>query len=144
MYKRFLKCMAAMLILTCFLCSCEENKKITFAYNLENRFYACGETVKIRVVAENVGRKIRVTGSIHNHFGVACLVNGPYEITCQQLTVSPDDTRTTFYPGQSVEINYCFSIPEDAPEGEYDLVVSLLGVSATLKDVIVVDYSASS
>lgn len=112
----------------------------------ENVFIYAGGTVEITVGMTNVSDKTIVyQGSSSAFVPDAVLKMGDAVIEHEIYPHTEDEVELSLAPGESREVTYRFVIPNDAPTGTYDLVVSFKGHSLQFKgafEVLVLTHTA--
>lgn len=98
-----------------------------------------GSTIQITVGMTNITlNDIEFTGSWSAFVPGAFLHSDSKDILPNDYPMTEEYQKYTLAPGQSREITYTFNIPEDAPCGEYDLVVGFEKQSFTFEKAVLV------
>ena len=122
---------------------------LQFWHNLQGGgdvFIGTGDTLEITVGMTNISDEIiHYTGSSSAFVPDAVLIMGDVVIEHEIYPHTEDEVELSLAPGESREVTYRFVIPNDAPTGTYDLVVSFRGYSLHFKgafEVVVLTHTA--
>ncbi len=120
----------------------DKTDDIAFTYFVPGQIkvFDHGQTVRLQIVAINVGRDLTYSGVLTNLLETPVLVieqNGKtYRIPASDHTVDGVDAEGTWAKGEQVSLAFHFLIPADAPVGHYDLEVGFSDARETFTDAI--------
>ena len=104
---------------------------LRFSYSLSQEICQAGDkiTATVQVTSLALGG-FEIIGTPYSQFGSIAYLhaeNGSYTIASSEQPLNDDRTVTEFASGESVEISYVFTVPDDAPDGTYFLEVGGFG-----------------
>ena len=112
-----------------------ENGDLSFAYRLTSGTYSPGDTVSFTASLTHRGDAYTFSGSPDELAPEAKLVCRSYELNVGHL-IREIWTEMTVKNGDTFSSNYFVILPEDCPEGSYDLILSYGDTAVTFRSVL--------
>ncbi|MBQ7294873.1 MAG: hypothetical protein IJW86_01640 [Clostridia bacterium] len=123
------------------------NMKFTCEVPSQVYEYEAGDTIELMITSENVGRPFMGLIKVHAPMvSVSVCLNDVTGVEIYNNNFNQDseigndeaDREVFIEKGYTYEKNYTFTIPEDAPKGEYNVSVSQFGYSEVFEGLITV------
>lgn len=127
-------------------------KKLELSYEVEKTEFSPGDTASFATQLKNLGSNITYDGYIHySAYLFTQTEEGEYRISLsgKKFTLAEDlgidnvmvvkvEGTASFKRGETCGVDLDFSIPEDAPAGQYSLYLSFEWAEQTFENVITV------
>ncbi len=119
--------------------------EISLDYTIPSGFceYKEGETVEIIVNSENTGRPFKYADHGNDNIDISVSRNNGSYISLY-TSKSDSDVSVDGYSVLQIKSSYkkesrfVFTIPEDAPKGNYDIIIDQFGIRKTFENAITV------